>query len=70
MSFLSLSTDLVTQAYPDQPLAVSGDATVGEVVERLRLYAQAGASRVYLQVLDLTDIDHLELVAAEAAPHL
>lgn len=41
MSFLSLSTDLVTQAYPDQPLAVSGDATVGEVVELMR--AQRGS---------------------------
>ena len=36
MSFLSLSTDLVTQAYPDQPLAVSGDATVGEVIALMR----------------------------------
>jgi CBS domain-containing protein len=26
----------VTQAYPDQPLAVSGEATVGEVVELMR----------------------------------
>jgi CBS domain-containing protein len=32
VSFLSLSTDVVTQAYPDQPLAVSVEATVGEVV--------------------------------------
>jgi CBS domain-containing protein len=32
VSFLSLSTDDVTQAYPDQPLAVSGEATVGEVI--------------------------------------
>ena len=41
MSFLSLSTDLVTQAYPDQPLAVSGDATVGDVIELMR--AQRGS---------------------------
>jgi CBS domain-containing protein len=38
---LSLSIDRVTQAYPDQPLAVSGDATVGEVVELMR--AQRGS---------------------------
>ena len=36
MSFLSLSTDPVTQAYPDEPLAVSGDATVGDVVQLMR----------------------------------
>lgn len=41
MSFLSLSTDLVTQAYPDQPLAVAIDATVGEVLELMR--AQRGS---------------------------
>ena len=41
MSFLSLSTDPVTQAYPDQPLAVSGDATVGDVVQLMR--AQKGS---------------------------
>jgi len=41
VSFLSLSTDVVTQAYPDQPLAVSGEATVGEVVGLMR--AQRGS---------------------------
>ncbi len=41
MSFLSLSTDPVTQAYPDAPLAVSADATVGDVVQLMR--AQKGS---------------------------
>jgi CBS domain-containing protein len=36
VSFLSLSTDPVTQAFPDQSLAVSGDATVGEVLQLMR----------------------------------
>jgi CBS domain-containing protein len=36
VSFLSLSTDPVSQAYPDEPLAVSGDATVGDVVQLMR----------------------------------
>lgn len=36
MSFLSLSTDSVTQAYPDDPIAVTGDATVGEVLQLMR----------------------------------
>jgi CBS domain-containing protein len=41
VSFLSLSTDLVTQAYPEPPLPVSPDATVGEVLELMR--AQRGS---------------------------
>jgi alkanesulfonate monooxygenase SsuD/methylene tetrahydromethanopterin reductase-like flavin-dependent oxidoreductase (luciferase family) len=39
-----------------------------EAVDKLGRYAEAGATRVYLQVLDLDDLDHLELVAAEVAP--
>ena len=44
--------------------------TPEEVVEKLHAYAATGSSRVYLQVLDLADLDHLELVAAEVAPHV
>ncbi|CUU56851.1 probable F420-dependent oxidoreductase, Rv1855c family [Parafrankia irregularis] len=46
--------------------------TPAEVVEKLTAYGPggAGASRIYLQLLDLTDLDHLALVAAEVAPHL
>jgi F420-dependent oxidoreductase-like protein len=44
--------------------------TPAEVVDTLGRYAEAGASRVYLQVLDLADLDHLDLVAAEVAPQL
>jgi len=44
--------------------------TVAEVVERLGEYAAAGASRIYLQTLDLSDLDHLELVAADIAPQV
>lgn len=43
--------------------------TVQEVVDGLGTLAELGASRVYLQVLDLSDLDHLELVAADVAPH-
>jgi alkanesulfonate monooxygenase len=42
----------------------------GEVVETLQAFRDAGASRVYLQTLDIDDLEHLELVAAEIAPHL
>ncbi|MEQ8842779.1 MAG: LLM class F420-dependent oxidoreductase [Acidimicrobiales bacterium] len=44
--------------------------TPDECVARLREFADAGATRAYLQVLDDTDLDHLELIAAEVAPHL
>ena len=44
--------------------------TVSQLVDRLGEYAEAGASRIYLQTLDLTDLDHLELVAAEIMPQV
>ena len=44
--------------------------TPAEVVEKIATFAEVGVTRVYLQVLDLADLDHLDLVAAEvmAAP--
>ena len=44
--------------------------TPAEAVDALGRYAEAGTQRVYLQVLDLADLDHLDLVAAEVAPQL
>jgi len=44
--------------------------TPAEAVDVLGRYAEAGAGRVYLQVLDLSDLDHLDLVASEVAPQL
>ncbi|MFF9647085.1 LLM class F420-dependent oxidoreductase [Kitasatospora aureofaciens] len=44
--------------------------TPDEVVEKIARYAAAGSQRVYLQVLDLGDLDHLELVASRVAPQL
>jgi F420-dependent oxidoreductase-like protein len=44
--------------------------TPAEAVETLRRFAEAGAERVYLQVLDLADLDQLRLIAAEVAPHV
>jgi len=43
--------------------------TPQEAVDTLASYAEVGASRVYLQMLDLADLDHLDLVAAEVMPH-
>ena len=42
--------------------------TPDELVERIEQYAAVGASRLYLQVLDLADLEHLELVAAAVMP--
>ena len=42
--------------------------TPDEVIAKIKTFADAGASRVYLQVLDLDDLDHLALVAAEVMP--
>src|SRR5215831_10534357 len=41
-----------------------------QVVDKLGRFAAAGASRMYLQVLDLHDLDHLELIAAQVMPHV
>jgi F420-dependent oxidoreductase-like protein len=41
-----------------------------EAVDILGRYIEAGAERFYLQVLDLSDLDHLDLVASEVAPQL
>jgi F420-dependent oxidoreductase-like protein len=42
--------------------------TPDEVAAKIASFAEIGAERVYLQVLDLSDLDHLELIAAEVAP--
>ncbi|MCU1453853.1 MAG: monooxygenase [Acidimicrobiales bacterium] len=44
--------------------------TPAEVVERLEAFGALGATRAYLQVLDLHDLDHLRLVAREVLPHV
>jgi alkanesulfonate monooxygenase SsuD/methylene tetrahydromethanopterin reductase-like flavin-dependent oxidoreductase (luciferase family) len=44
--------------------------TADEVIATLARWRDAGAQRMYLQVLDLSDLDHLELVAADVAPHV
>ena len=41
-----------------------------QVVDRIGQYAAIGATRVYLQILDLHDLDHLELLAAEVLPQV
>jgi F420-dependent oxidoreductase-like protein len=41
-----------------------------EIVDKLGQFADAGASQAYLQVLDLHDLGHLELIAAEVMPQV
>jgi F420-dependent oxidoreductase-like protein len=44
--------------------------TPAEIVDRLGPFAEAGVQRVYLQLLDTSDLDHLELFASEVMPQL
>ncbi|PKW15122.1 alkanesulfonate monooxygenase [Saccharopolyspora spinosa] len=45
--------------------------TPDEVVAKIGTWRElTGITRLYLQVLDLSDLDHLDLVAAEVAPQL
>ncbi|WP_433473204.1 LLM class F420-dependent oxidoreductase [Spirillospora sp. CA-142024] len=39
--------------------------TPGELVDKIGRFAELGAERIYLQVLDMHDLEHLELLAAE-----
>ncbi|AZK97141.1 MULTISPECIES: LLM class F420-dependent oxidoreductase [Streptomyces] len=41
-----------------------------EVVDKIGQYAAVGSSRIYLQILDLSDLDHLELISAEVQSRL
>ncbi|UQX03515.1 LLM class F420-dependent oxidoreductase [Streptomyces sp. RerS4] len=41
-----------------------------EVVDKLGTYAAIGSSRVYLQLLDLDDLDHLELISSQVLARL
>jgi F420-dependent oxidoreductase-like protein len=54
----------------DQLRADGAAGTPDQVVERLQALAAAGAGTVYLQVLDLDDLDHLRLLSERVVPHL
>ena len=41
-----------------------------ELVDRIGRFGEAGATRIYLQVMDLSDLAHLELIATEVMPQL
>lgn len=44
--------------------------TPDEVAAKIATYGELGVTRMYLQTLDLSDLDHLELVASKVAPQL
>jgi len=44
--------------------------TPGEIVDKIGKFAETGVSTFYLQVLDLTDLGHLEQLAAEVLPQV
>jgi alkanesulfonate monooxygenase len=52
---------------------LADDGLVGtpdQVVARIGAYAELGSTRIYLQVLDLADLDHLELLAGSVMTQL
>ncbi len=53
---------------PDELRANGAAGQPNEVVDRLQSFAAAGAETAYLQILDLDDLDHLRLIAAEVMP--
>ena len=44
--------------------------TPDQVVEQIGRFAELGATRVFLQILDMSDLDHLDVIASEVAPQL
>jgi len=54
----------------DELRANGAAGTPDEVVARLRELGAAGAGTVYLQVLDLDDLDHLRLLSERVLPNL
>jgi F420-dependent oxidoreductase-like protein len=55
---------------PDELRENGAAGTPDEVIARLHEFTAAGASRAYLQVLDLSDLDHLRLIADAVLPHV
>ena len=44
--------------------------TPSELVDKIGQFSGIGSERIYLQVLDLDDLEHLELIAAEVLPQV
>lgn len=57
-------------ADPDGFAEVNIAGSPAAAVDKLLRLRELGAVRVYLQLVDLRDLEHLELIAAEVLPHL
>src|SRR6266508_1740618 len=44
--------------------------TPDQVVDQIGRFAELGATRMFPQILDLSDLDHLDVIASEVAPRL
>ncbi|MGH3360310.1 MAG: LLM class F420-dependent oxidoreductase [Nocardioidaceae bacterium] len=55
---------------PDELRGNGLAGTPAEVVDRIGAFGEQGSQRIYLQVLDLDDLDQLELIAHDVAPQL
>ena len=52
---------------PDELRKQGIAGVLAEATEAMERWQQAGADRLYLQVLDLDDLDHLDLIASVAS---
>lgn len=43
--------------------------TASEVIDQIGVFAELGVTRIYFQILDLHDLDHLDFLAREVVPH-
>jgi F420-dependent oxidoreductase-like protein len=55
---------------PEELRQIGAAGLPRQVAETLRRWRDNGADRIYLQVLDLQDLDHLDLIANEVIPLL
>ena len=51
---------------PEDPVVGSPD----QLVQRIGEMAEAGAERVHLRVIEMSDLDHVDLIASEVLPHV
>ena len=66
-------TDAEVKRRADAIGPAAGRALTGTpdaLVEQLGRFGAAGATRAFLQILDLQDLDHLDVIASEVAPQL
>ena len=55
---------------PDELRKNGAAGSAEEAAATIRTFIDAGAERIYLQILDLSDLDHLDFIADEVAPLL